>query len=306
MKLRIGTRGSFLALTQAKEAISAIKEKFDCGIELIIIKTTGDKNKEPLKDLINKTPVIGIFVKEIEEELLKNTLDIAVHSLKDLPTALPGDLSIGAVLKRSSPLDVLISAKYSWGNLPDNAVIGTGSMRRRVQAAKIKPGITFKDLRGNIDTRVNKIIKENLDGILCAQAALIRLNILNQSGVCANGAYSSYIFTPVPKEIMLPAAGQGTIALEYKQANTQVKEILSAVNHEKTFFETGAEREFLASIGGGCLVPAGALAQIKDNTVELEGFHANEDGGNFRREKLIYPLERISEIGRDLAGRIKG
>lgn len=302
MKLRIGSRGSFLALIQSKEAIQAIKEKFPAiDIELVIIKTAGDKSKDPLA----KAQIIGVFVKELEEELLTGNIDLAVHSLKDVPTSLPKGLRIGAALKRETPYDVLVSTRYSWDSLPDRAVIGTGSTRRRAQLLQECPGLLFKDLRGNMHTRIGKLEKENLDAIVCAQAALIRLQIINPSGICTDEKYARCIFTPLAAEIMLPAAGQGIIGIEYKQDNEQIDGILKSINHMKTFHEARAERSFLASIGGGCLVPAGAFAQIKGNTISLDGFHANEDGGNFRREKLIYPLERMNEIGRDLAEKIK-
>lgn len=302
MKIRVGSRGSILALTQAKEVIYEIKNKFpDIDIELIIIKTTGDKDLQSFE----KINTIGVFVKEIEDALLKDKIDIAVHSLKDLPTLIPEDLDLGAVLKRANPQDLLISTKYSWDDLPENALIGTSSLRRRAQLLNACPNLKFTDLRGNIETRLKKLISENLDAIICAHAAFIRLNIIDEACRVTNESYLSYNFTPLPKEIMIPAVCQGIIGIEFNRNNSEIKEILNKINHYKTFYEASAERQFLNTLGGGCLVPAGALAEIKGNTIEIEGFHADNDGTNLKREKLIYPLEKMNIIGKDLANKIK-
>jgi len=302
MKIRVGSRGSLLALTQAREVIYEIKKRFpDIDIELIIIKTLGDKDLQSFE----KINTIGVFVKEIEEALIKNKIDIAVHSLKDLPTLMPEELDLGAVLKRANSQDVLISTKYSWDDLPENALIGTSSLRRRAQLLNACPNLKFTDLRGNIETRLKKLISENLDAIVCAHAAFIRLNILDGACRVAGENYLPYSFTPLPKEIMLPAVCQGIIGIEFKRDNLEIKEILKKINHDKTFFEASAERQFLNTLGGGCLVPAGAIAEIKGNAMEIEGFHANNDGTNLKREKLIYPLEKMNEIGQDLAEKLK-
>ncbi|MFH1453856.1 MAG: hydroxymethylbilane synthase [Armatimonadota bacterium] len=303
MKIRAGSRSSLLALIQTREVLKAIKGKFPhLELELVLVKTTGDKSSDPL----DKLNTVGIFTKEIEEQLLKGRIDIAVHSLKDLPTALPKGLAVGAVLKRSSPMDVLVSLNYSWDNLPGNAVIGTGSLRRRTQLSSIKPEVEFKDLRGNIDTRLEKIRTENLDGIICAHAALIRLNIIDLKGKLLSEKYADYKFTPLPVEIMIPAVGQGIIGIEFCSGNEMIEEILKAVNHRETFTEASVERSFLAELGGGCMIPAGGLASVKRDQIELEAFWAREETASFKREKLIYPLEKAHDIGPELAKKIKG
>lgn len=302
MKIRMGSRGSLLALTQAKEAIYTIKEKFpSLDIELIIIKTTGDKDLSAFE----KLNTIGIFIKEIEEALLENKIDIAVHSLKDLPTITPKNLALGAVLKRVNYQDIMVSVKYSWDDLPEKAVIGTSSLRRRIQLAHVSPNLRFAQLRGNMDTRLKKLTSQNLDAIICAHAALIRLNILDDKCHIIDNKYINYRFTPLPKEIMLPAAGQGIIGMEFNLNNEPAEEILTMINHAKTFHEAFAERQFLCEVGAGCIVPTGVLAEINGNKIELEGFHADKDGANYRREKLIYPLEKMNIIGKDLAEKIK-
>lgn len=302
MKIKIGTRGSTLALIQTKEVICAIKEKFPLvEVELLIIKTSGDNLSTPL----GKPKNIGMFVKEIEDQLLKERIDLAVHSLKDLPTALPRGLAVGAVLKRSEPGDVLVSLKYNLSDLPAGAVIGTGSIRRRAQLCRVNPSFIFKDLRGNMETRLKKLKSENLDGIICAQSALLRLNIIDRIGAPKDEKHSGYKFTLIPFEVMLPAPGQGVIAVEYAEKNAAVFEILKKINCEQTFFEAETERTFLSCLGTGCIVPAGAFCSAGDGQIELEGFLADDCFSFFRREKLLYPLNDARSIGRDLAEILK-
>lgn len=284
MKIRLGTRGSKLALIQAEE----IKERIGCDVEIRVIKTSADKFLKPLDAFSEK----GIFVKEIEDELLKENIDIAVHSMKDIPTEKRNGLCISAITKRLSPYDCLVSkGKIKLLSLPKGAKIGTGSKRRRLSIKTIRPDLEIIDIRGNVPTRIDKVEKGELDGIIVGAAALIRLSLFN------------IISEVLPEEIMLPAPGQGAIGIQIREGDKRIEDLTTPLNDKETEACIKAERSFLSFFKGGCRSGIGALAKIEDNKLILKG-------ALFLNEKRILCQEEGEignpyEIGARLAEKIK-
>jgi len=283
-RIVIGTRGSLLALKQAEEVISALKRYFP-GIEFVTktITTWGDKER----NLFSCKE--GIFVKEIEDALLKKTIDIAVHSLKDLPVQLPHGLILCAVPRRMSSFDVFVSRKgCSIRNLKTGSVIGTSSLRRKTQVMAFRKDLRVVELRGNVDTRLRKLKEGKIDGIICAFSAFQRLGIKGVGKIL------------LPPEF-IPAPGQGALGIEAREQNKGIRSIVSRINHRPTHICVREEREFLTTLGGGCRFPVGALARIKGNKIRMEGFIASPDA-----QKVIYvvggtSLKKVAGIGRTLA-----
>ncbi len=265
-KIIIGSRGSELALWQAgyikKELKRIHKTLF---VEIKIIKTKGDKI---LNKALSKIGDKSLFTKELEEELLNNKIDIAVHSLKDLETSLPKGLKLAVVTKRHPVEDVLIAKKkrLTIASLPENAIVATGSLRRKSQLLHLKPDLKIVGLRGNVPTRIDKFLKSNWDAIILARAGVERLNLKKH--------ISSYIKT---YEIV-PAVGQGALGIEINEQNKRAAGLIKPLHDEKTFTEITAERSFLKALGGGCQVPIGAYAIIKSNGLYLSGIVASPDG----------------------------
>lgn len=289
----IGTRGSQLALFQSEQVKQALKRAYpELTCQIKVIKTQGDKI---LDIALNKIGDKGLFTKEIEQALVDNQIDIAVHSLKDLPTTLPDGLCLGAVLEREDPSDVVVLREVnSLDLLPMEAEIGTGSLRRLVQLKLIRPDFRFKDLRGNIETRLSKMIRGDYDAIVMAKAALKRLNLLAQ-----------YKTTTLDNFAMVPAAGQGTIGLEIRQNDPDIAEILDKINHLNTFQLIKAERSFLHQVGGTCHVPVAAHARFKDQEqIELTAFLADEDGNDCVKEHELGLRENPVKLGEKLAKKV--
>ena len=262
--LRVGTRGSRLALKQTDEFIQQIKIlDNDIQCEIVQIKTTGDLIVDKsLVDIGGK----ALFLKEIEESLLDNQIDVAIHSLKDVPAILPPSLIIPAVLARNTPLDVLI-AQYSLENLPYGAIIGTCAVRRKAFLLNLLGDkVNVVDMRGNIDTRLNKLKSGVVDGIILAKAGLDRLKL-----------YSSQMYT-IPANVILPAIGQGVIAIECRATDHKIIEILSKINHLKTFICVTAERGFMIEICGNCKTPIAALASLEGDLLRLDVAFAAPNG----------------------------
>jgi len=288
MKLRIGTRGSPLALRQAEE-VKDLLLQLHPGLEvkLVKIRTTGDKITEaPLATIGSK----GIFVKEIEEALLRGEIDLAVHSMKDLPTRLPPGLTIGAVPPREDPRDALVSRDGRYlHELSPGVKIGTSSLRRRVQLLRIKASWQIVPLRGNLDTRLRKLREGEVEAIVVASAGLRRLGLQHQARQL------------LPPELLLPAAGQGALAVECREGDG-VMELLGPLNHPQTALEVRAERAFLERMGGGCQVPMGALARSVQGQVRLRGMVSSLDGRRF----FVGEEEGLGaeEVGRRLAERL--
>lgn len=261
MKIRLGTRGSKLALVQAhlvKDKIMAIHP--DVAVEIVEIVTTGDRMyKENLALIGGK----GLFLKEIEEAMIAGDIDIAVHSMKDVPAFLPDGLEIPVVLEREDVRDVLISEKYSSLNdLPIGAVVGSSSSRRKVQINQLRPDLEVVLFRGNVTTRIEKIAKGEVDASLLALAGLNRLGMHE---------HAKQIFTTSE---FLPAVAQGAIGIECRSLDKGIKQLISDLNHEETKVCIDTEREFLKLLGGDCKTPLAGLARIVAGKIEFEGmFH---------------------------------
>jgi hydroxymethylbilane synthase len=290
-KIKIGTRGSKLALWQANWVKERIENNFkDIECEIISIKTTGDKFFDMrLFEQSDK----GFFTKEIEEALIKQEIDIAVHSLKDLPTEIPPELEIGAVTKREIPNDILISKKKkTLKDLPIGAKIGTSSLRRKCQLLNFRDDLTIIDLRGNLDTRIRKLNMTDLDGIVIAYAGVKRLG------------FEDLISEIISFEIMLPAIGQGALGIEIRKGDKEIYDIVKNLNHKESFQAISAERSFLRRIHGGCRIPIGAYAYINNNTLTLEGMISNLDGTKIIRKKIQGKSIEAELIGIKLAEEI--
>jgi hydroxymethylbilane synthase len=272
----VGTRGSRLALAQARIVIDALQNAHPGhAFEVKVIKTTGDTVwDKPLAAIGGK----GVFVKEIEDELTRGSIDLAVHSTKDIPADLAAGLAIGGFLKREDPRDVFISTRRKdIGELIPGCRIGTGSLRRKAQILRHRPGITVVPLRGNVDTRIRKIDTEGLDGIILAAAGIRRL-----------GLHDS-ITQIIPADIMVPSAGQGAIGIEVRR-DDDAAGLLPAINDEKTYNEVSLERAIQAAIGGGCNIPLGINARIEGDRVDLSLSLGDEEGAILVHETLSAPL----------------
>ncbi len=290
-KLIIGSRGSGLALWQANWIKSQLEELHaGLQVEITIIKTSGDKIQDvPLAKIGGK----GLFVKEIEEALLSRDVDIAVHSMKDVPMKLPYELEISVVTKRESPFDALISkGNIQLADLPKNAKIGTGSLRRNSQLLKYRPDLEIVPLRGNIDTRIKKLDSEGLDAIILAAAGLLRMG------------WADKIAQVIPVEIILPAMGQGTVGIETRKHDPNVLEAIMALDHEETHLALDAERAFVDVLEGGCQVPIGAYATLDEKTITLSGLVASLDGKTIYKASKQRPLAEAKQLGQELGKEI--
>jgi len=287
-QIRIGTRGSQLALWQARWVQSRIQSiEPDAEIELTTIKTIGDKILDvPLAKVGGK----GLFVKEIEEAILDGRVDLAVHSMKDMPSELPEGLVIGAVPEREMPGDVLLSRKdLRLSELPEGAQIGTSSLRRGAQLLACRPDLRIVPLRGNIDTRIRKLDTENLDAIVLAAAGVRRLGLQTR--------VTEYLDV----DIMVPAVGQGTLCIECRKNDDMLRPILDAMEDPGTRTVVTAERAFLARLEGGCQVPIAGHGILENDRLQVTGLVAELDGKTVIRESLDGLPEKAEEIGTSLA-----
>ena len=292
-RLVIGSRGSRLALWQAEQAkarLIALNPGFE--IQIDVIKTTGDVKPDPLSVIGGK----GVFTKELEEALLDKRIDIAVHSLKDLPTIIPERLSISAICEREDPRDALVlrdgATAESLRELPAGSVVGTSSQRRLAQLKALRDDLVVKDLRGNVDTRVRKLDEGQYDALILASAGLIRLGLQNRISAAIRTAE------------MLPAVGQGAIAIETRTDDELAVAATSKLNHRETELACRAERAFLRSLGGGCQFPIAAYATIDGQTLQLEGLVAKPNGEEILRDRVSDALNQPEVIGATLAARL--
>ena len=287
-KLRIGTRGSALALKQTQGVADSIAERYpDLTVEIIPIKTTGDKMQDVA---LAKIGGKGVFVKEIEEALLREDVDLAVHSLKDVPSEIPEALEIGIVPEREDPRDVLITRNNrKIEELPPGARIGTGSLRRGMQLKHSDPGLEIVSIRGNIGTRIEKIEKERLDGVILAAAGLGRLG------------WKERISQLLPVERMIPAIGQGALALEMRRKDRVTKQKLLFLHHEPSYLAVAAERAFLKVFGGGCQLPIAAHARLRDGELKVIGLIGSLDGARIIRNEITGPAAECESLGKELA-----
>lgn len=286
--IRIGTRGSKLALWQANWVKSVLEKKIpQTPIELIIIKTQGDKILDvPLAKVGGK----GLFVKEIEQALLDRHIDIAVHSMKDMPAEIPQQLCIGAMPERENPLDVLISRSgLGFDQLSHGSVIGTSSLRRGAQLRHARPDIVIQPIRGNLDTRIKKLESENFDALVLAAAGVKRLNLEHQ------------ITEYLDPEIMLPAIGQGALCIEIRKDDLTIGPLVASLDHAPTRTAVAGERAFLKRLGGGCQVPVAGHGRISENQFALTGLVAEVDGTRVIKGEKIGPPDSAETIGFGLA-----
>ena len=288
MNLKIGTRGSKLALTQANFVAEKIKKIMpETDIEISVIKTSGDI----MQDIsLLKIGGKGVFVKEIEDALLSNTIDLAVHSMKDVPTEIPDGLEFAAILQREDARDILASRdNRKIEQMPKRARIGTGSLRRSAQLLDILPDAVIVPLRGNLDTRLRKIETENLAGVIVAAAGMKRMGLVQR------------ITQFLPVELMLPAVGQGALGLEVRTGDNELKKILAKINHAPTNTEIATERAFLRCLGGGCRLPIAALGILEGDKLSLEGLVASPRGSGIIRDKVKGTVFEAEELGKKLA-----
>lgn len=287
-ELKIGTRGSQLALVQA----NWVKERLlqthpDLTITLVTIRTTGDKIQDaPLAKIGGK----GLFVKEIEEALIQNRIDLAVHSVKDVPTELPAELHLFAMTNRQDPRDVFIARNVkSLSDLPPGAKLGTSSLRRQAQLLHFRRDLELIPLRGNLDTRLKKLEEMNLDGIILALAGVRRLG------------FESRITEIISTEISLPAIGQGALGIETRKGDKDVEERIHFLNDPPSAIAISAERAFLKKLEGGCQVPIAAYAQVIDSKLRIDGMVGTVDGKKLIRDHVEGLVERAESLGIELA-----
>ncbi|WP_041957745.1 hydroxymethylbilane synthase [Sulfurospirillum arsenophilum] len=291
-KLIIATRGSKLALWQS-EYVKAELEKAHPGleVELSIMMTKGDKI---LDVALAKIGGKGLFTKELEEAMLRGEAHIAVHSLKDVPMEFPEGLKLGVITKREDVRDAMLSEKYaSLEALPQGAVVGTTSLRRRMQLLKLRPDFVIKNLRGNVNTRIRKLKEGEFDAIILASAGINRL------GLASEVTY----FTPISKEVMIPASGQAALGIEIV-CDAEVERLVSILNDEDAIIETRVERDFITVLQGGCQVPIGVNAQINGDSLHVKAILGLPDGSEMLTEEIKTTRSAYETVGKELAQRV--
>jgi len=289
MRLRIATRSSRLARAQTDQVAADLGWAHPgLQIEIIEIRTVGDRVIDlPLPEIGGK----GVFTAELETALRAGDADLAVHSLKDLPTELPEDLAVGAVTEREDPRDAWISRDgTTLDEIEDGTVVGTSSLRRRAQLLRARPGLVIKDLRGNVPTRLRRLDAGNYDAIILAAAGLRRLGLADR------------IVEELEPPTFLPAPGQGAVGIETRAGDERTLELLAPLEHAATRVTTGLEREFLARLGGGCHAPIGALATFEPGgLIRLEGLVGSVDGQRSARTSAERPVADAAGLGTSLA-----
>lgn len=285
--LRIGSRGSQLALWQANHVAGLLRAQGH-AVEIELIKTTGDKITEVA---LAKVGTKGMFTKEIEEALEGKRVDLAVHSLKDVPTELAPEFDLAAILKREDPRDAFISAKFTrLEELPPRARVGTSSLRRQCQLKALRPDLEIIPLRGNVDTRLKKLDAGEYDAIILAAAGVRRLGL------------EQHMRYRIPAEIMCPAAGQGALAVEIRRDDQPMRKRLEFLDHFPTRLEIECERALLGGLGGGCQVPIGALAERRGGQMHLIAMAGRPDGSELLREQALGTDPQ--QLGRETAKRL--
>lgn len=291
-KLIIATRGSKLALWQS-EHVKAELEKAYPGleVELSIMMTKGDKI---LDVALAKIGGKGLFTKELEEAMLRGEAHIAVHSLKDVPMEFPEGLKLGVITKREDVRDAMLSEKYTTlESLPQGAVVGTTSLRRRMQLLKLRPDFVIKNLRGNVNTRIRKLKEGEFDAIILASAGINRL------GLASEVTY----FTPISKEVMIPASGQAALGIEIV-CDAEVERLVSILNDEDAIIETRVERDFITVLQGGCQVPIGVNAEIHGDSLHVKAILGLPDGSEMLTEEIKTTRSAYETVGKELAQKV--
>jgi len=288
-KIIIGSRGSELALWQANFVKRELEKKNkNVSVEIKIIKTKGDKI---LDVALSKIGDKSLFTKELEIELLNKNIDLAVHSLKDLQTEIPKGLKLTAVTKRHNVQDVLIARKKGTTifTLPDGATVATGSLRRKCQILHLRPELNIVDLRGNVPSRIKKFLESDWDAIILARAGVERLKL------------NKYISSIIKTDVVLPAVGQGALGIETRVDNKFVNDIVKSIHHEDTYKAVLAERALLKALEGGCQVPIGAFAEVKQSGLHLNALVGSLDGSITYRKKTRGSKSNPEKLGKKLA-----
>ncbi len=289
--VRIGTRGSKLALWQARWVKTALEDRFrQVTVEIVKIRTRGDKILDvPLAEVGGK----GLFVKEIEQALLDGRIDLAVHSMKDMPADIPAGLAIGAIPEREKPHDVLISGRgKKLGDLPGGSTVGTSSLRRASQILSLRPDLVIRPLRGNLDTRLQKLADGQVDAVILAAAGIHRLGLEDR--------VTEYLAV----QTVIPAVGQGALCIETRQNDPVIGPLAAALDHGPTRVVVEAERAFLARLEGGCQVPIAAHGMLADGRLELMGMVSSLDGTRMIRDRIGGRPGQNRQLGVDLAGKL--
>ncbi len=288
MNLKIGTRGSKLALTQTNFVADKLKKAIpDADIEICVIKTSGDIMQDVSLLTIGGQ---GVFVKELEEALLSDKIDLAVHSMKDVPGDIPEGLTFAAILPPEDVRDVLVSRNnIKMEFLPKGAKVGTGSQRRGAQIKAVMPDVNIVPLRGNLDTRLKKIETENLTGVILAAAGMKRMGLAER------------ITQFLPVETMLPAVGQGALGVQIRKDDAELAKACAELNDVTTAAEVTAERAFMRALGGGCRLPIAALGKLDGQMLTLEGMLAASNGTTMIREKMSGTIKDAEAMGKKLA-----
>jgi hydroxymethylbilane synthase len=286
-KLQLGTRASLLALQQANWVKASLEERHpEVEIVLVHIKTEGDKIDFPLFKVGGK----GLFVKEIENALLRREIDLAVHSAKDLPALIPDGLMLMAFPDREDPRDVLISAEgRTWKELPYRGKMGTGSLRRQAQMLHLRPDLEIVPLRGNLDTRIKKLFTLKLDAVILASAGIRRMG------------WEDKVSEYLDPDIMVPAIGQGVLAIEGRGGDERIHRLVASLNHAPTQASVTAERSFLNILEGGCQVPIAGLATVDAERLSLTGLVAAPDGRKIIKGKIEGSAAKGEDLGKELA-----
>jgi len=282
--LRIGTRGSMLAKWQAESVRKKLFAASGVEAEIVIIKTSGDKMQQaPLTQIGGK----GIFIKELEEALLEESIDLAVHSVKDVPTDIPSRLMFPAVCRRDDVRDCLVGSTLA--NLRQGARVGTSSLRRQAQLRHLRPDLDLRDLRGNVDTRLRKVESGEYEAVMVAKAGLDRLGL------------SQRISEVLSPEICMPAVGQGAIAVECRLKDTEAGDLLAPLDDAETRTAIIAERALLSALQGGCQVPMGAWARIERSELLLDACVCSVDGAQYVKQRATAPPDQAVELGEHMA-----
>jgi len=291
-KIVVGSRGSKLALIQAESVVVKIREA-NPSLEVNISKivTQGDRNRQTRFDQMTG---VGVFVKELEEALLDGRIDLAVHSLKDVPTEIPQGLHLAAVTERLDPRDILVSRAGSLAELPAGSRVGTASPRRSVQLTTYRSDLEVCHIRGNVDTRLEKVFRGEFDCVVLAAAALIRLGQQDK--------ISEYL----PLEHFLPAVGQGALVVETRLGDEDTVEFVLSINHLPSWQSVSAERAFLSALGGGCRTPIAALGTVNGDTLKLDGMVADNEGKRILYASGEGDAASPEEVGEQLAQKLLG
>lgn len=291
MSLKVGTRQSELARVQTGLVVLELGKLFpDVEVTTVGIHTLGDRVQDVALAKIGDQ---GLFTKELEQALLRGDIDLAVHSLKDLPVDLPAGLVLGAVLKREYAGDVLVAPDgLGWEDLPDGARVGTSSLRRRAQLLHYRPELRMEPIRGNVPTRLARLADGSVDALVLAYAGLLRLGLGDRAA------------SLIPLDVCLPAAGQGALGIEVREDDQRVRGMAAALDHLPSRLATGAERALLRAMEGGCQVPVGAFARVEGDRLTLTGLVASLDGSRLVRGETEGPANEAVELGVSLARRL--